>query len=105
MLNLDLGDYVTGSVLTNAPSSCSECKQHDTHILIINGRVSDFKSKWPPKPKCWIRGWIYCKWFWGVASARHVSGLTVNNAPFTFDAPFDPSVVRWEFMMMGPGEE
>ena len=45
MLNLDLGDYVTGSVLTNAPSSCSECKQHDTHILIINGRVSDIQIK------------------------------------------------------------
>ena len=51
MLNLDLGDYVTGSILAlpNAPSSCSECKQHDTrnnvHTLMINGRVSDIQIK------------------------------------------------------------
>ena len=33
---------------------------------------------------------------WGVASARHVSGLSVNYVPFTFDAPLGPSVVRWD---------
>lgn len=33
---------------------------------------------------------------WGVASARHVSGLPVNELPFTFDAPLGPSVVRWD---------
>ena len=32
----------------------------------------------------------------GVASARHVSDLPVNNAHFTFDAPLGPSVVRWD---------
>ena len=33
---------------------------------------------------------------WGVASARHISGLPVDEIPFTFDAPLGPSVVRWD---------
>lgn len=35
---------------------------------------------------------------WGVASARHTSGIVVRNAdsPYLFDAPLGPSVVRWD---------
>ena len=35
---------------------------------------------------------------WGVASARHTSGVVVRDgeSPYLFDAPLGPSVVRWD---------
>lgn len=34
---------------------------------------------------------------WGVASARHISGLTVKEGetPYLFDAPLGPNIIRW----------
>ena len=41
---------------------------------------------------------LRAKCSWGVASARHVSGVVVRGeeSPFLFDAPLGPSVVRWD---------
>ena len=43
------------------------------------------------------RGYLTVQKSWGVASARHVSGLSVKNeeTPYLFDAPLGPSIVRW----------
>ena len=87
--------YVTGSILTNAPS-------YNVHTVIINGRVIDIQIKMAAETEVGSRigftahGSGYGSGG-GVASARHVSGLPVNNAHFTFDAPLGPSVVRMNF--------
>lgn len=41
---------------------------------------------------------LKAKCSFGVASARHVSGLVVKGqtSQFLFDAPLGPSVIRWE---------
>ena len=82
--------------MTNAPS-------YNVHTVIINGRVIDIQIKMAAEPK-WDLALDLLHMVLamvlgggGVASARHVSGLPVNNAHFTFDAPLGPSVVRMNF--------
>ncbi len=57
-------------------------------VAYIVQATPPFKMAVKIEPKC----------SFGVASARHVSGLVVKDedSPYLFDAPLGPSVVRWD---------